>query len=338
MHCTPTIATNLLGLLLIALSVMSGCQETSRTASPSAKARSTAGSRENVAAAEGYMRQGMLDAALIAFEKALEENPRATQAHIGIGDIYEVKGDYQAAAQKYATAKAIEPGNFKAVYKLGLMYHFLQRLRDAINEYLAALAIDPNSFEANLNLATAYLQINEPALGLPYAQRAARLNPQSQPARANLGSIYMGLGQHEQAIDELRAAAELGDLNPQIAMTLADAFIKSGKPMRALNTLQVLARSSGDTYPAVYERLGYTYFKLNDFALSLEYYDKALAITPDEPSALNGKGVNLMTLYIRGDRKDLTLRDRAIASWQRSVQVKPDQKKIIDLIARYRKL
>ena len=335
----PTKTHIIAGLILLTLilgGMLAGCQ--THTTRKTSRPRTTGGERQNVTSGENYLRQGMLDAALIAFEKALDENPRSTPAHIGIGDIYEVKGDYQAAANKYATAKAIDPGNYKAVYKLGLMYHFLQRVRDAINEYLAALAIDPNSFEANLNLATAYVQINEPTLGLPYARRAVKLKANSQTARSTLGSIYMGLKQYDKAIDEYRAAAEMGDLHPQIAMNLANALTKTGRPIRALNTLLVLAKTTGDQYPAVYERLGYTYFKLNDHAKSLEYYDKALALQPNDDAALNGKGVNLMTMYIRGGRKDLSLRDRAITCWQQSVRIKPDQKKIIDLIARYRKL
>jgi len=286
--------------------------------------------------ARQYKEQGLLDSALAAFELVLEENPKLVAAHVGVGDVYQVRGNYEAAAEKYRTAQQIEPGAFEPTYKLGLMYHLMQRVRDAIREYLAALAIDPKSYQANLNLATAYLQINEPQLGLPYAEVAVRIRPDAQAAHVNLGSIYSALGQHQLAVEEYRAAAELGDLEPQIALNLVDALLKSGHYQRALNTLSVLA--AREPTALVYERMGYARFKLGDYEKSLERYRQALSIEPNDPASLNGVGVNLMTMYLRGRREDQSLRDEAISAWQRSLRVKPDQQRIVDLIARYRKL
>ncbi len=285
---------------------------------------------------DSYLSEGLLESALAAFEMALETNPRLVNAHMGIGDIYRAKGDYATAAERYESARSLEPRSFDANYKLGLMYHLLNRVRDAIQVYLTALTIDPNSFEANLNLATAYLQIGQPQLGLPYAEAAVNLKPDSQAAQVNLGSIYAAMGQYQLAIDAYRAAAELGALEPQIALNLADALIRTGRYRRAINTLEALARQQSSEL--VYERIGYAYFKLADFDQSARAYEKALELDPDDPASLNGLGVNLMTQYLRDRRENIDLRDRAIRAWQQSVRIKPDQQRIIDLIARYRGL
>jgi tetratricopeptide (TPR) repeat protein len=283
-----------------------------------------------------FKSEGLYLSALAAFNMALERNPRLTDAHLGIGDIYQVQGDYAAAAQSFRSATRLEPRSFKANYKLGLMEHLLNRVREAIDSYLVALSINPKSFEANLNLATAYLQISQPQLGLPYAEAAVKLNPQSQAAHVNLGSIYAAMGEYHLAIDVYRTAAELGDLEPKIALNLVDAFIRTGKYQRALNTLGVLARNKPDVM--ICERLGYVNFKMGKFSESLAAYEQALGIDPDDPASLNGVGVCLMTQYLSGRREDTALRDRAISSWQRSVRLQPDQQRIIDLIARYRNL
>jgi len=332
MRCMRHGVTLIIVLALVGLTV-TGCAQANKNRRANTQVADAAIHR-----GQSHLGAGQLEAALLAFEQALDANPRAVDAHVGIGDIYEVKGDYNTAARSYADAKRIDPGNFKAVYKLGLMYHLLDRVREAIREYLQSLAIDPNSFEANLNLATAYLQVDEPQLGLPYAVKATRLKPDSQPARVNLGSIYAALGQYNDAIDEFRAAAELGELEPEIALNLANAFLRTNRPMRALNTLLVLSKGKGANNAAVLERLGYTYFKLKEYDKSLEYYDKALAVDPNDSASLNGKGVNLMTMYLRSKRENISLRDQAIDAWQRSVKIQPNQRKIIDLIARYRKL
>jgi len=317
-------------LLAGGLLLATGCETGPRVSQADAE------QRQLIRQGQQYKNDGLLEAALAAFEMVLDDNPRQVDAHIGVGDVYEVKGDYETAAEKYKTAKQLDPSNYKATYKLGLMYHLLNRVRSAIQEYLAALAIRPNSFEANLNLATAYLQVNEPQLGLPYAEAAVKLNPESQTAHANLGSVYAALGQHHLAIEEYRAAAELGELKPQIALNLAESLLKTGRYAQALNTLRAVQRSS-DT-AAVRERIGYTLFKLGDYQDSLAAYESALELEPRDTAALNGLGVNLMTLYLQGRRENVRYRDRAIAAWQRSVTADPTQQRIIDLIARYRKL
>ena len=287
--------------------------------------------------AYNYQDEGLYESALVAFELVLEDNPSQLDAHIGVASIYEVRGDYEKAAEGYAEARRIDPANYTATYKLGLMYQLLNRVREAINTYLAALALNPESFEANLNLATAYLQSGEPQLALTYAERAVELNDTSQPARVNLGSTYAALGQYQLAIDEYRTAAELGDLAPEISLNLADAFLRTGNYARAKNTLEALLRDNPGSVIAI-ERLGYTHFKMGEFQRSLLLYEQALAIDPNDTASLNGVGVNYMTLYLRGKREDLSLREKAIETWQRSVQVNPRQQRIVDLIARYRNL
>lgn len=323
----PAGRTILWTALLIAITAAAGCQTAQRRRNANAEERSL------ISRGQQYTEQGMLDSALAAFDMVLETNPRSVDAHVGIGDIYEIKGDYAAAAEKYKTAQKLDPGAFKPTYKLGLMYHLLNRVKDAITEYLAALAIDPNSFEANLNLATAYLQINQAQLGLPYAEKAVKLKGDSQAAHVNLGSIYAAMGEYNLAIDEYRNAAELGDLQPPIMLNLVEALLKTGKYQRAMNVLNQLKPTD-----VVYERMGYALFKLGDYDTSLKRYQQALELNPDDTASLNGLGVDLMTLYLKGRREDITLRDRGIEAWMKSVKIDPTQQRIVDLIARYRKL
>lgn len=301
----------------------------------------TSGSRDDMAdalATEGQtaIEGGNLDNALELFNKALASNPRHVDSHIGVGDIYQIKGDYETAADKYKTARDIEPQNYDANYKLGLMMHLLNRVREAVKSYLDALTINPDSFEANMNLGTAYLQLSEPSLALPYAERATKIDGSSQPALVNLGVIYAAVGRHDEAVLAYRGAADLGELSPQIAVNLVNALIKTGKYERAANVLRTLGVREDRT--EYHERLGYVYFKQGKFDASLMSYRKALEIEPDDPSSLNGLGVNLMTKYIRGRRLDIPVRDEALNAWRRSLRANTNQPRIADLIARYSKL
>ena len=283
-----------------------------------------------------FTESGELDEAIRRFDMALEYNPRMIEARIGLGDVHEIRGDPAKAAEQYAEARKIDPRNFKATYKLALMYQLLNRVRESINLYLEALTIDPYNFDANHNLATAYLQTGQPQLGVVYAEEAVNLKPASQEAHANLGSVYSALGESESAVKAYKSALELGDAAAPIEINLATALVKAGKAEEARQRLLQLVET--DPRYDYWERLGYASFKLGLYQESLRAYVRGLKIKPEDPPCLNGIGVNLMTIYIGTERKDIRLRNRAIEYWRRSIKSDPKQPRIIDLVSRYRKL
>jgi tetratricopeptide (TPR) repeat protein len=276
---------------------------------------------------------GLDDQALAAFNAVLQDNPNVTEAHLGVGDIYRERNDYQAAEAAYANATRTDPNNLAAHYYLGLMRQLLGKVEQAVTAYLNALLIDPDDVDTRRDLAAAYLQLGEPGQALEHAVRATQLDPDSQPAWTNLAAAHALLDDHAAAVDAYRQAAELGRLADQVLLGLADAHIKLGNFPRARNVLESLIRRSPTA--TAYERLGYTQFKTRDYDQALRTFRRALAIDPNDVAALNGEGVALMTLYIRGGRLDPRLRDAALASWRRSLGVRSNQTRIVDLLARY---
>lgn len=283
--------------------------------------------------AREFREEGLDDSALAALAMALEENPKLTEAHLNMGDIYRERGDYEQARARFEEAAEIEPNNFKAHYNHGLMLQLLGSTPDAINVYLKALSISPQSFEANRDIASAYLQVSAPDIALPYARLATKVNPESQPAWSNLAATYSLLGRYEEAIDAYRTANELGELADPVLLGLADAHIRLGNYPRAINTLNSLILSSPSA--TAHERLGYALFKMRRFEDSLDQYETALQFDTQDIAALNGAGACYMTLYIEGQRDNQFQRDRALECWRRSVQLSPDQPRIIDLLSRY---
>lgn len=286
--------------------------------------------------ARQFREQGLDDSALAALSLALEDNPRLTEAHMGMGDIFRERGDYDLARTRYEEAAEIEPDNFKAHYNHGLMQQLLGQAQEAVNIYLKALSISPQDFLANRDIASAYLQLGLPEMSLPYARLATKINPESQPAWSNLAATYSLLGRYEEAIDAYRTANELGDLADPVLLGLADAHIRLGNYPRAINTLNSLILSSPSV--TAHERLGYAYFKQRRYEDSLEQYEAALQFDTEDISALNGAGACYMTLYIEGERENRFQKERAVECWRRSVQLYPNQPRIVDLLSRYSRL
>lgn len=319
-------------LWLSPLVLSAGCESTWF----SSRAKPSTAAREHLDQAQELRDQGLMDAALAAFGQALEDNPWLVEAHMGIGDIYLQLNQPELAERRYDIAARIEPGNFDAQYGLALAKQLLGKVQEAIRVYLRALAINPDSVEVNQNLAGAYLQLGRAADAVPYAQRATQLDPDAPAGWSNLAAAHALLGQYEEAVLAYREAIELGHAQEQVVVGLADAHIKLGNYDRAMAALESFLRSGPSA--AAYERLGYAQFKLRRFEESLASYQAALAIDGDDTAALNGLGATLMTLYIQNHRRDRALHQDAIESWRRSVRLRPDQPRIIDLISRYQRL
>ncbi len=291
---------------------------------------------KHLADAREFRAQGLDDSSLAALSLALEFNPKLTEAHLGMGEIFRERGDYELAMTSYQAAVEIEPNNFKAHYYLGLTNQLTGNPEGAVQTYLKALSISPQDFLANRDIAAAYLQLGEPDTALPYARLATKINPESQPAWSNLAATFSLLGRYEEAIDAYRTANELGELADPVLLGLADAHIRLGNYSRAINTLNSLILSSPSA--TAHERLGYALFKMRRFEDALDQYENALQFDTEDIAALNGAGACYMTLYIEGERENRFQAERAKECWRRSVQLYPDQPRIVDLLSRYSRL
>ncbi len=289
--------------------------------------------REYVAQAATLTEQGRIDEAIAQLELAIQENPTLTTAHVDLGDIYRVQGNYEAAEESYRVATTLEPRNFDAQYGHGLVLQMLNRLADAVRAYLRALSINPNDFNANLNLATAYLQLQDSRQALPYARKAVEVDPRNGPARVNLGAIYAAVGEYESAIREYQAAAELMDFTPPLLLNLADSLGKTGRYQEMVNTLGQLLRMAPSAQ--AYERLGFALFRLQRFDEALDAFANAVELDNRHFPALNGLGVCLLNRYLMSDRTDNVARREGVAALRKSLQVNRDQPRIADLVSRY---
>lgn len=314
---------------------LAGCaqvpgRESGRPERP-APTRSTA--EVYLVAGESAVRDGDLDRALAAFARAIEVNPRLTSAHMGMADIYRLRGDYSRAEESYSSAAKIQPRNFDAQYYHGLMLHLLERVGEAVQAYLRALAVKPDDFNANLNIATAYYQLDENALALPYARRAVELMPKDGPARFNLGAVYAAMGDHRAAVQEYQQAAEFMELTPALLMNLAESLGKLDRYEEMVNALDQVNRVEASA--ASWERLGFAKFKLSKYDEALAAFDSSLTIDKDYYPALNGRGVCLLNKWIWSGRSDNDARLEGLAALRRSLQIRREQPQIVDLLTRY---
>ncbi len=288
--------------------------------------------------------QGDVEAALRELAKAVKADPDLSVAHCAIGDIHRKRDDHDLARRSYENACEANPYAFRPHYNLGVVYQFLaeaaaafergqEYLREAVAVYLRATVLDPDDFDTNLNLSACYFSLGKNALAEKYCKAAIALAPDRPEAYSNLGVIYDSQGRVYQAIKAYKDSLELNVHQPKLLMNLGAAYMGQGRLGPALKAFEVAAKEDPDS-PAVWEQLGTCHYHRKELDKAIAAYEKAVSLDDDSAAAHRGIGVVYMTRYIT-DRKQVELRNKALAAWHLSLELKPDQQDIVRLVQKY---
>lgn len=240
----------------------------------------------------------------------------------------------EKAESAFGKAATLEPKNFRAQFMHASVLQEMDRLNEAIRAYLRAINIRPDDFQANLNLGTAYLQSGEPQWAFAYSKHAVELKPGRWPARANLGVVYQSLGRHEEAITEFQQAAELTELSPELLTNLADSYGRT-KALRG-DGRDAGAGGGDEAHGGGVRAAGERAVPAGMYDQSLASFRKAAELDSNPYPAYNGVGVCLLQQWVSGGQNDVTLGQEAIRSLQRSLQIKRNQPKVMELLGRWK--
>jgi tetratricopeptide (TPR) repeat protein len=112
---------------------------------------------------------------------------------------YIAKGQYDAAADQYRAALALEPRSPQALSNLGVCLYLGGHLQRAVEPLQNALRIDPTQLSANLILGLDYVKLGEPEKALPFFQRVLQQDSKNRDAFLGLASAFLGMHQYDKA-------------------------------------------------------------------------------------------------------------------------------------------
>ena len=326
-------------ITLILIALVASCSSTAKVTSPTGQApievlELSVEEEVSIDAANIAKEHGDYDEALKLFKEVLETNPVATDAYVGMGDIYLAKQDWSQAEPAFARAAKLEPRDFDAQFGHGVSLQMLKRFVDAVRAYHKALTINPDDLGANINISTTYLQMGRPQSALVFAQRAAELGGDSAGAQMTLAATYQLLGKTDMALDAYIAASELmEEPSPQLMRNIIYLLVQQKRYQEVVNTTEqlVLIDPTTDSY----ERLGWAEFRLGDYESSLEAYRMSVDYDDMNWRSLNGIGVNELNKWLLSDRTDMSAYQSSRTAFRRSLGIYPDQPKVITLVLRY---
>lgn len=212
-----------------------------------------------------------LDAALIAFQSAVQCDPKNVLAQLALAEALSEKGNQNEALAAYTRVLNLEPGNISAlqgaatIYLRGKLHNkaveVLEQLvrlvpsdpqihADLGSEYVAmgnpegaalqfqeALHLKPNHPSALLGLANVYLRRGEESRAIELLQQVARLAPKAFEPHFLLGTADNRLGRYQDALAELQLAQRLGANDSELYYHLARAYAGLGRSEERLQAL-----------------------------------------------------------------------------------------------------
>jgi tetratricopeptide (TPR) repeat protein len=306
--------------------------------------------------AQMRMDAGDLDEAERIARQVLEAEPDAAVVINTLGLVLEKKGDLRGAREQYELAAELDPDTALARNNLGNLAKQAGRLDEAESWYLRAIEADPYFMGAYNNLALVYQGRGEIQRAIDLYGRALGKAPNNAVVLNNLASLYYATGDHDEA-RKLWSRAAVADPNyPSPLNNLASLEMNAKRYeeaerllRRALEldpgygdarlNLAIILRGRGDVNAAQEQyrlatrdpRTGANgWFQLGLFEMergrpeeAAEALERGLAIGPPSPELLNALGE---VYYRLGRTAD------ALATWRRSLQLKPDQPRVREVL------
>jgi len=109
---------------------------------------------------QDFIRNGRLDAAMVALKDLCKENPSDDGTWLMLGDVYGQQGKLSDACSCFQEAVNVRAENDQAQFMLGFTFQQLGKHAEAVNAYQAAISINPDNADARHNLKSALLLLN----------------------------------------------------------------------------------------------------------------------------------------------------------------------------------
>lgn len=167
-----------------------------------------------------YYYKGRFPDAVTSFQKALETNPRYTEASLNLSVVYNELGRFDKAREAYAVAKDttkeahsyLDPfvkGRLANMhFNLGTIYKDLGYYAQAVEEYKKALLLRPDFVDIKTELGVVYRDRRDFANSVKELAEAVELHEDYTMPRIQLGLTYYTMGQNEKARVEWKKVLE----------------------------------------------------------------------------------------------------------------------------------
>jgi tetratricopeptide (TPR) repeat protein len=202
-----------------------------------------------------YFIEGRYSAAESAFQQAIELNRAGgildPISYANLGDLYFTLGELEVCIENYYHALEINPDLSGVRTRLGIAWHLKGESERAREEYERAITCGGEPPEAHSKLAVLYMDEGRIFEAVNEYRKAIQYSGRldPDPMRA-LGRIMKRMERHTEAYQLYENAFHLGDRSPDVLASLSVLAEEQGKREESLQYFRVLLESDWDD-PAV---------------------------------------------------------------------------------------
>ena len=262
-----------------------------------------------------YDRLGRRDDALREFLKVVSVDPEYAEAHNNIGLINKEEGRAQEAIASFRKAIEADPEFAGAYSNLALVLEQMGDLNEAGEQFRNALQRDPQNAAVRTNYGGLLYTLGHYEQARVELEKAVAADPVYASAQNNLGAVYGRLGRTEDEIAAYRKAIALDPEYADAHHNLGLALLKRGKVEEGESELR-RALSIDRAYVPAYLNLARSLLGRGRQQDAVEILNAGSRAVPTD-AGLQGL---LGEAYLR-----LGHRDQAIAAFEQSLRLKPDQ-------------
>ena len=247
-----------------------------------------------------YSRQGRLDEAEEAYERAIAVKPDFDLGHFNLARLHGKQGRAERAIEMYRRAIELRPDYDDAYFNLGIELGRLGRHAEAIRALEAAIEARPDFPEAHYNLGIALARLGRLEEATEAMDSALAGRPDYPEARLSLGAVLRRLGRPADAVAQLRTvlASDPGH---------AEAHYEMGRALADLGDPE----GAAEAYSAAGQLLG----QRQRYADAAEAFRLALAQRPDDAEAYFWMGAACARLGRHAD---------AVEAWRSAARLDPE--------------
>jgi tetratricopeptide (TPR) repeat protein len=177
-----------------------------------------------------YRKERRYPQALVAYNHALELDPRDPYIYGRRAEIYLAMKKYDQALEDLGWAFELDPGSATAwaFSKRGKAYSGKKEYRKALEDFNHALELDEHDPYIYGGRAEIYLMMKEYKLALEDMNQAFKLEPRSATAwaYATRGRIYMGMKEYQKACDDFDHAYQMAPKDTLVNKWRNEAYEK----------------------------------------------------------------------------------------------------------------